>query len=224
MEIIDDDILAFEYDAKAVGSVVAAAKTCYQSPDRPYCNSEVSITEKNLDFIRNLINKEHDAMLEFTYVRFRVIVDRGVSHELVRHRIASFAQESTRYCDYNKKGIRFIRPYSFFDTGCKALLCRLIWYIGRKLDEWEYKLYRKLGKAPQFARCALPTCTKTEIVFQMNMREFRHFLKLRTSKHAHPDMRRLACKCRDIVMERLQLYPFIQDLCNNTDGKETENS
>lgn len=212
MKIINMKLPSIVSSAEAIGVVISAAKTCYQSSNRPRTPGDVPFSTESLDFIRMLIRKDHGAMLEFTDVTFRAVIDRGISHELVRHRIASYAQESTRYCDYGKEGIHFVRPYSFGDSGYKALAARVLWYIGRKLDEWEYKLYRKLGKAPQFARCALPTCVKTEIVFQMNMREFRHFIKLRTSPAAHPDMRKFARMCLKAALEAPNIRIFVEDL------------
>lgn len=212
MKIISMKLLKITSSVEAIGSVVSAAKTCYQSIDRPLKPSDVAFSSENLDFIRRLIQRDHGAMLEFTDVVFRAVIDRGISHELVRHRIASYAQESTRYCDYGKEGINFVRPYGLNDRGWKAWIARVLWYVGRKLDEWEYKLYRKLGKAPQFARCALPTCVKTEIVFQMNMREFRHFIKLRAAPTAHPDMRKFARMCLSAALEASNIRVFVEDL------------
>lgn len=213
MKIINMKLPTITSSVEAIGSVVAAAKTCYQSPNRLLNAHEVKPFDPDTkNFIRMLIRKDHGAMLEFTSLTFRAVIDRGISHELVRHRIASYAQESTRYCDYGKEGINFIRPYGLDDRGWKARIARVLWYVGRKLDEWEYKLYRKLGKAPQFARCALPTCVKTEIVFQMNMREFRHFIKLRTAPAAHPDMRRFARMCLKAALESPHVRILVEDL------------
>lgn len=90
-----------------VHAVESAARTCYQSeyvPDAPFSQRE--------DFVRRLIKRGHTAMLEFAEIGFRIITDRGVSHELVRHRIASWAQESTRYCNYGGKPLQFVKPVS----------------------------------------------------------------------------------------------------------------
>ena len=128
----------------------------------------------------------------------RVICDRGISHELVRHRIASYSQESTRYCDYDNGHIIFIIPpwidvesgeydeyvASPFDATNDWL--NAMWNL-----EKGYKSLRKQGWSPQQARSILPNSLKTEIVMTMNLREWRHFFTLRTAKTAHPQMREI---------------------------------
>ena len=133
----------------------------------------------------------HHAMLEHVWMTVRFITDRGISHELVRHRIASFAQESTRYCNYSKNKfgneITVIRP-AFWEEDSK---CYREWNIAMILAENHYIRLLKHGARPEQARSVLPNSLKTEIVISANMREFRHILKLRCSKTAHPLMRAL---------------------------------
>ena len=130
----------------------------------------------------------------------KFICDRGVSHEIVRHRIASYSQESTRYCNYSKDNfggeITVIEP-CFLIPGTKAYaewctLCLNAEIAYFKMLDW--------GCSPQEARAVLPNSLKTELVMTANIREWRHFLKLRTSPAAHPQMREVA----NLLLEELK--------------------
>ena len=118
----------------------------------------------------------HEAMLEHSQLSVLFTCDRAIANELVRHRIASFAQESTRYCNYSKE--KFGGELTF------------IWPTYAEKD---YKLMIANGMRPEQARCVLPLCLKTEIVVTANYREWRNIFKLRTSVAAHPQMRELMC-------------------------------
>ena len=178
--------------------VEAAAKTCYQS--------ELTDTEeKRHNFIRRLIKNGHTAMIEFAEVGFRIITDRGVTHELVRHRIASFAQESTRYCNYGNKDIEFVKPVSIDNENCAT------WQIAMEDAEAAYKSMLNIGYSPQIARSVLPNSLKTEICVKFNMRSFRNFVMLRTAKAAHPDMQYVANLCVDLL-RGTDYWVFIEDL------------
>ena len=159
-------------------------RVCYKSEDR--------ITEDSAPtFVANILKRGHEAVLEHCSFTVKFICDRGVSHEIVRHRLASYCQESTRYCNYGKgqfgKEITVIAP-CFLNPDTQA------W------DEWkttmancEYGYFHllELGCSPQEARSVLPNSLKTEVVMTANIREWRHFLKLRCSPAAHPQMRDL---------------------------------
>ena len=178
--------------------VEAAAKTCYQS--------ELTDTEeKRHNFVRRLIKNGHTAMIEFAEVGFRIITDRGVTHELVRHRIASFAQESTRYCNYGNKDIEFVKPVSIGNKNCAT------WQIAMEDAEAAYKSMLNIGYSPQIARSVLPNSLKTEICVKFNMRSFRNFVMLRTAKTAHPDMQHIANLCVDAIRDT-DYFIFIEDL------------
>lgn len=144
-------------------------------------------------FVRMLLQRGHESVLEHMSVSARVVCDRGVSHEIVRHRIASYTQESTRYCDYSKsegegKGqVVFVKPVFDWD---KAMWTA--WTAAMERAEQAYGNMRKLGAKPQEARSVLPNSLKTEIVMTMNLREWRHFFRLRAAPPAHPDMQRIA--------------------------------
>lgn len=145
------------------------------------------------------------AMIEHSSLSVKFIVDRGVSHELVRHRIASFAQESTRYCNYSKdkfdNGVTFIKPF-FFEEGTEKYSA---WTGAMDIAEMSYLKLIELGATPQEARSVLPNSTKTEIVITANYREWRNFFKLRTAKAAHPQMREVTIPLLKELKEKLPI-------------------
>ncbi|HIT68440.1 MAG TPA: FAD-dependent thymidylate synthase [Candidatus Aphodomonas merdavium] len=166
-----------------------AARTCYKSTAK---NKSPEATAK---FVASLVAAGHEAMIEHVHMSVRFTVDRGVSHEIVRHRIASYAQESTRYCSYDKEKfgseITVVRPQAF-EPGTEAFD---VWKAACQEGERAYFHLLSLGVAPEYARDVLPTSLKTEIVVTMNLREWRHFFKLRavgTTGKPHPQMRQVA--------------------------------
>lgn len=161
-----------------------AARTCYKSEDK--------ITDESASkMVKALLNRKHLAMLEHAHVSVKFICDRGVSHEIVRHRVASYAQESTRYCNYNlgkfDGEITVIEPL-FFQHGTPEYY---LWYQTCIEAERTYNCLIKMGRSPQEARSVLPNSLKTEIVVTMNLREWIHFFNLRvlgTTGAPHPQM------------------------------------
>ena len=155
--------------------------------------------------IKKIWESGHESVIEHVSLTFRIICDRGVTHELVRHRIASYSQESTRYCNYSKdkfgNELTFIRP-CFWDDDCVQYK---LWEQAMRQVEESYFALIKEGALPQEARSVLPNSLKTEILVTMNLREWRHFLKLRTSKAAHPQMRQVAVMIYDILSEKLPI-------------------
>lgn len=192
-----------------------AARVCYKS--------EGLITEDGASAVRivgKLIERGHEAMLEHSQLTVKFIVDRGVSHELVRHRIASFAQESTRYCNYSREKhgsqIQVIDPAAGIrlDMAMKDIPGS---GVERILEEWEkamedaerhYMEMIRLGASPQMARTVLPNSTKTELIFTANYREWRNFFRLRADKPAHPQMREV---CVPLLKELKERLPVIFD-------------
>jgi len=165
-------------------------RVCYKS--------EANITsETAANFVRGIINNGHESVLEHVSFSVRFIVDRGVSHELVRHRIASFSQESTRYCNYNNDngGCTFIKPL-FFDEQEEAAPSKATryhrWKHAMQVADRAYANMIASGATPQEARSVLPNSLKTEVIMTCNLREWRHMLKLRTAKAAHPQMREVS--------------------------------
>lgn len=165
-----------------------AARTCYKSEDKITDDSAVKM-------VKALKDRQHTAMLEHAFVTVKFICDRGVSHEIVRHRPASYAQESTRYCNYTKDGfgneITVIDPL-FFKEGTPE---HVIWYMSCLESEKAYHALIHMGATPQQARSVLPNSLKTEIVITMNLREWLHFFDLRvvgTTGAPHPQMKEVA--------------------------------
>ena len=160
-------------------------RVCYKSEDK--------ITDESaVKFISNIVKRGHESVLEHVSFSVRFICDRGVTHEMVRHRIASYSQESTRYCNYAKGDfngeITVIEPI-FLEPGTEGYE---IWKNGCLQAEDNYFKMLNYGCSPQEARAVLPNSLKTEIVMTANIREWRHFLKLRTSKAAHPQIKEVA--------------------------------
>ncbi len=184
-----------------------AGRTCYKSEDR--------ITpESARAFVAMLIKWGHESVLEHEKITVRIVCDRGVTHELVRHRIASYSQECTRYCNYGKE-IQVVQP-SFFNEeepireviapdGVTALPINklVVWAMAMQCCEWAYTNLLALGATPQEARSVLPNSLKTEIVTTMNLREWRYFFRLRTAPAAHPQMREIACPLLEEFKRRI---------------------
>ena len=198
MKIIEPSIEPIEdFDAAAImKKIERAGRVCYKSEG----NIKDDSAEK---FIRGIIKRGHESVIEHATISFKVICDRGVTHELVRHRLASYSQESSRYCDYSagKFGgeLTFIKPcfWQEDDDNFK------IWLSAMELAEKNYLALRAGGARPEEERSILPNSLKTEIFVTMNLRELRHFLKLRTAKAAHPQMREVALKIYKILVEKL---------------------
>lgn len=173
-------------------------RVCYKS--------ETNITlDSAKKFIANILKNHHESVIEHEKVTVRIVCDRGVTHEIVRHRLGSYSQESTRYCDYQKSGeVVFIKPcfWGKDDSGY------LIWEKSMKEAEQKYNELRKLGATPQEARSVLPNSLKTEIIVTYNLREWRHFFKLRCSTKAHPQMREVAIS---LLAEFKKIIPIIFD-------------
>ena len=158
-------------------------RVCYKSEEK----IDDGTAEK---FVAGIIKRGHESVLEHFSFTVKFIVDRGVSHELVRHRIASFSQESTRYCNYGNDdgGCTFIEP-CFWDKDDEMEGNFSSWNSSMLLSENQYLSLLRRGATPQEARSVLSNSLKTEVVMTCNLREWRHFFKLRTANAAHPQMR-----------------------------------
>lgn len=182
------------------------ARVCYKSEDK-ICEGSA---EK---MVRALVKSKHEAMLEHFSFSVKFICDRGVSHELVRHRVASFAQESTRYCNYGKTGdVTFIRPLFFTEDSPEMDN----WAELMMLAEEHYLDLLKEGRSPQEARAVLPNSLKTEVVMTANLREWRHFFLLRavgTTGKPHPQMREVAVPLLHEVVDKIPvIFDDIKEL------------
>lgn len=206
-EILDD------VDGEAIlRKIEQAGRTCYKSEDKISPDSARK-------FVKMILGVGHESVLEHEKISVRVICDRGVTHEIVRHRIASYSQESTRYCNYGKE--KFGRQITVIDpnyllhvsdsNGVKyddSKRAYTIWFDTMQECENAYLQLINLGVAPQIARSVLPNSLKTEIVITYNLREWRHFFKLRTTKKAHPQMRELTLP---MLQEFKELIPVVFD-------------
>ena len=205
------------------GQMISVIEECKYGKvfEHKFCtaqNEKVIGIVSHIDLVNRLIQNKHEAMLEFGgNVTVKFICDRGVSHELVRHRLASFAQESTRYCNYGKdEHISFIIPswmnwnegectkatYSYINVGHDG---HNTWLNAMLDAEDRYNTLIKKGQSPQQARSVLPNSLKTEINVSANIREWRHILKLRIANAAHPDMQYLMRPLLDEFKEQIPI-------------------
>ena len=187
-------------------------RVCYKSEGKITKDGESA-----KKFVKMLIDRGHDAMIEHSSLSVRFTVDRGVSHELVRHRIASFAQESTRYVNYsldkfgNEINVINIRDGIDLDNKMKNMDSSIIdailreWFSAMKDAEKHYMKMIELGATPQIARSVLPNSTKTEITITANYREWRNFFKLRVPATAHPQMREVTIPLLKELKNRLPI-------------------
>ena len=197
---------SFEIIGNVDGSAIVrhiekCGRVCYKSEDR--------ITDDSAEkFVAGIIQRGHEAVLEHASVTVKFICDRGVSHEIVRHRLASFCQESTRYCNYSSdkfgSEITVIRP-CFTDENEMGFNR---WKSICEAAERSYFMLLDFGWSPQEARAVLPNSLKTEVVMTANLREWRDFLKLRTDNAAHPQMREMA---RPLLCTMQELVPVVFD-------------
>ena len=184
-------------------------RVCYKSEDK--------ISEGSAEkFVASIIKRGHEAVLEHASITVKFVVDRGVSHEIVRHRLASYCQESTRYCNYSKDGfgaeITVIKPF-FLKEGTDGYIC---WKAGCECAEEAYFDILEWGSTPQEARSVLPNSLKTELMMTANLREWRTFFKLRTAPSAHPQMREVAIP---LLEEFKKLIPVVFDDIKCDDDK-----
>ena len=190
------EILAVSLNALQL--IEAAGRTCYKSEDKVTIDSAPKFAEM-------ILKRGHESVVEHATATVRFVCDRGVTHEIVRHRLASYSQESTRYCDYNNGHVAFIIP-----PWCVGVVPGIYqpnpseeyaviedpsshgWFRAMQYAASSYLRLREQGWRPGQARSVLPNSLKTEIVMTANLREWRHFFKLRTSAAAHPQMREVA--------------------------------
>lgn len=197
------EILHMDNGAEMLKRIERAGRTCYKSEEK--------ITDDSAEaFVRMLIKKGHESVLEHEKITVLFVCDRGVSHELVRHRIASFSQESTRYCNYsnNKFGneLTFILPPWLVDEQEFEVTAKEVYLAALERAEKDYLELIQLGWQPQQARSVLPNSLKTEVVVTANLREWRTIFRQRTSAAAHPQMRELMCP---LLSELTQKVPAV---------------
>lgn len=219
MRIIEPSFKIERADDCGLHGIERAGRTCYKS--------EAAITDDSAkSFCRRILKSGHESVIEHSVATVRIICDRGVTHEIVRHRLASYSQESTRYCNYTKDKygghITFIKPCFFPDiplgeygtvreieqANHSLTKAALEWCGGIVWAELCYNNLIGFGCTPQEARSVLPNSLKTEIVMTCNLRQWRHFFKLRTANAAHPQMQEIA---RPMLDKFKSLYPVLFD-------------
>ncbi len=192
---------AVEFDSDIDGGKILkvlerAGRNCYQSFDR--------ITDDSAPgFIETIMNKGHNSVLDHGFFRGWFTVDRGVSHELVRHRLAAPAQESTRYCNYRNgrfhQQITVIDPF-FFKADPAAYK---IWADCCENCEEAYFKLLELGRRPEEARTVLPHSLKTSVLITADLREWRHIFQQRCASAAHPQMREVMMPLLETAKEKI---------------------
>jgi thymidylate synthase (FAD) len=198
MRIIDQSHEIKHYPKNLLQDLEEAGRTCYKSEDKITSTSAAG-------FVSRIIKAGHHAMIEFGDITVRFVTNRGVTHELVRHRLCSFAQESTRYVSYDE-GMEFVRPV--WIDNCEASPARTTWLYHCHASETKYKQLIDYGWKAEEAREVLPNSLKSEILMKGNIREWRHIFKLRCANGAHPQMRALM---RPLLKECQELMPVVFD-------------
>lgn len=210
MKIIDP---TFEYISAptrvaAYEIIAMAMRNCYRAELNAMPATDEEMVEK-------VMKKRHLSLLEFVDVSVNITCDRGVTHELVRHRLCSFAQESTRYCNYSGekfgRELTFVKPSWAAEHDLDALPIPLlrkynIWV--RSMEEAEKAYIEMLGEgaSAQEARSVLPSSLAAKIAVKANLREWIHIFRMRCDIPAHPDMR---VTMMPILVSMLDLYPVV---------------
>jgi thymidylate synthase (FAD) len=226
MKIIEQSHEIISLPNNLLQAIEAAGRTCYKSEDKigctvngiasgmgtehspcywyintASCSQDQCYYHSAHKFTKMLLDRGHYAMIEFGDITVRFITNRGVTHELVRHRLCSFAQESTRYVKYDGE-MEFIRPV-WWTNPPVGMMQELHWIKAMEYAEQQYGRLLSGGWRPEQAREVLPNSLKTEIMVKANIREWRHIFALRTSKKAHPQMRALMLPLLTELQQRL---------------------
>ena len=195
-EICDDFYLQLQ-----LKHVEKCGRICYLSEPKDPEGS----TEK---FVRMLIKNGHESPLEHGSCTFKIVTDRAISQEIVRHRLASYSQESTRYCNYANE--KFAREITVIESSGLAENEAREWLDAMEHLERTYLLMIDSGVKPEKARDVLPLCLKTELMMTANFREWRHFLKLRGSRMAHPGIRKIAKQIYEVFQRAIPV--LVEDI------------
>lgn len=187
MKVIDQKVELLSMTPDAIQLIESAGRTCWKS--------EGKITDGSAEkFVAMIIKRGHESVLEHASATMRITTDRGISHEIVRHRIGmSYSQESTRYVRYNDD-TEFINAF-----GIESAPARAVWTLVMNISAAAYACLIAMGVSPQWARSVLPSSTKTEIVVTGNLRAWRHFIRLRQASGAHPQIRELAAMAKALL-------------------------
>ncbi len=186
MKIVEPSVILDDITPDVLKKLERLGRICYKS--------EHKITETSAsEFVKKIMKKGHLGILEHAIATLVFVCDRGVTHELVRHRLASYLQESTRYCDYGGGDIGFIEP-----PGLNSDM-EIEWRSSCHDDELRYNNLRDKGCSPQIARSVLPICVKTEIATTANFKQWLYIFSLRTTEKAHPQIRALMIEARALL-------------------------
>jgi len=192
MKIIKPEVELLSITQDAEQLIERAGRTCYKS--------EGAITEtsapKFVDKIKNQL--KHHSVLEHASATIKFVTDRGVTHEMVRHRLAAYSQESTRYCNYGRD--KFGAEINVIEPPCKTKKGLELWSFAMVEAEERYLSMLEAGESPQIARSVLPNSLKTEIVMTCNFREWLHVFALRTSPKAHPQIVEIMVEAQKLLV------------------------
>ena len=195
------EILYMPNGEEILKRIEIAGRTCYKSENRINDDSAK-------EFVKRILDSGHHSVIEHVNITVRFVCDRGVSHELVRHRLASYSQESTRYANYSidkfGKEITVVQPLFWAENSEEYLE----WLSAMQQAEKAYMRLIELGSKPEEARSVLPNSLKTEIVITCNVREWRHIFNLRCSIAAHPQMREIMLP---LLAEFHDMLPIVFD-------------
>lgn len=192
MKIVNQSVSLEWITPNAELVIESAGRTAYKSEGLIAPGSAARLIAK-------LLKGKHASVIEHASAGFRLITDRGISHEICRHRLASITQESTRYVNYTKSNhgggdIQFVLPLGLTKTQTEFFLQKY------EADQKFYNDAINIHKlTPQQARDGLPTGIKTELVMTCNFREWLHIIELRTDPTAHPKAIQLISGVRDFL-------------------------
>ena len=202
MKLVKSSAEIVTYTPDLLKVLERAGRVCYKSEDRIAPGTDATLVSK-------VIDNHHESVVEHGVITVQIICDRGVSHELVRHRLMSFSQESTRYCNYSSgrfgSELTFVDPRPAFGWGAESPQFTA-WYDAMACAEHAYLELMSSGASAQEARAVLPNSTKTELVVTANARQWRHVFDLRCALAAHPQMREVMRPLRD---EFRSLWPTL---------------
>lgn len=187
-EFISPSVELLTHTPDAEKLIERAGRVCWKSEDKITDDSHVR-------FIKMLMGKNHASVLEHASATLLIVTDRAIANEIVRHRTGKFSQESTRYCNYKKRGLEFVVPSTLNVEQMDSF------FIACNNAAESYEDMLSEGCKPEIARSVLPLSLKTELVMTMDFRNWLHFLELRTSNSAHHDVRIVANKIKEKLRE-----------------------
>jgi len=204
MKVVDQSIKLLSITPNPIAHIERCGRVCYKSESKTTCDCQdgqcPDCLERSNRFIKGLIKRGHESVLEHASATMLLVTDRGITHELVRHRIASFSQESTRYCNYmSGDEITVVNQ-----EGLKPGATQLSWRVACETAERTYMELIREGNPPEWARSVLPTCLKSELIISANLRQWRHIISMRFLNkfgRSHPQVMSLFSMVLDRFLE-----------------------